>query len=101
MMARGRRSEALLLLHVGDMDAELREALVRKLDDPLSPLPDAHALVERHLGDAVVQENGTSIGATHLYIWLGDFDGAGRSDDHVTTTISAWDRYPPAWRNSP
>jgi hypothetical protein len=38
---------------------------------------------------------------THLYIWFGDYDSAGKSDDLVTTTIAAWDRYPAGWRNSP
>jgi TolB-like protein len=101
MFARGRRSEALLLMKVQDMDPELRDALVMRLDNPQAPLADAHALVERHLDDPVIRENSTSIGPTHLYLWLGDFDGAGQSDDHVSTAISAWDRYPPAWRNSP
>jgi TolB-like protein len=101
MFARGRRTEAMLLIHVQDMDAELRDALVARLDNPQAPLSDPHALVERHVNDPVVQENGTSIGPTHLAIWLGDFDGAAKSDDRVTTTISAWDRYPAAWRNSP
>ena len=37
----------------------------------------------------------------HLYLWLGDYDSVGTSDDRVTTAIIAWDRHPASWRNSP
>jgi adenylate cyclase len=101
MMAQGRRAEALLLLHVDELAPELREALVLKLDHPEARIADTGALVARHLHDPVVEQNSVTFGETHLYLWLGDFDAASRSDDSVTTTISAWDRYPTAWRNSP
>jgi TolB-like protein len=101
MVARGHRSEALLLMGAGTMAPELRDALVLKLDNPQAPLADVHALVERHAHDPEVDQSKGTLTVTHLYLWLGDYDSAGSSDDTVTTTIVAWDRYPAAWRNSP
>jgi TolB-like protein len=101
MLARGRRTEALLLMDIGHMAPELREALVLKFDHPETTVPDVRALVERHSKDPVVDQNQGTMTVTHLYLWLGDFDSAGKSDDRVTTTIVAWDRYPAGWRNSP
>jgi tetratricopeptide (TPR) repeat protein len=104
MIARGRRIEGLLLMDVGHLAPELREALVRQLDAPSTPplpLADLRALVARHASDPAVDQNQGTMTVTHLYLWLGDFDSAGKSDDSVTTTIVAWDRYPAGWRNSP
>jgi len=101
MWTHGRRTEALLLMDVGNMAPELREALVLKMDNPQAPLSDVKALVERHAHDPVVDQNSGNLTVTHLYLWFGDFDDAGKADDRVTTTIIAWDRYPTGWRNSP
>ena len=102
MLARGRRSEALLLMGVETLAPDLREALLTKLDHPETAMAvaDIRALVERHLADPELsQANGTMTG-THMYMWLGDYEAAGNFDDRVSTTISAWDRHPPTWRNS-
>jgi hypothetical protein len=91
-------------MDVGHLAPELRERLVRKLDAPSAPqlpLADLRALVARHARDPAVDQNQGTMTVTHLYVWLGDFDSAGKSDDSVTTTIVAWDRYPAGWRNSP
>ncbi|MEO8159840.1 MAG: hypothetical protein ABI588_00365 [Arenimonas sp.] len=101
LYAHGHRGEALLLLPVDKIAPELREALLLKLDNPRAPLANVRALVERHAKDPAVDQNEGNLTVTHLYLWLGDFDSVGRSDDRVTTTIVAWDRYPPSFRNSP
>jgi TolB-like protein len=102
MLARGRRAEALLLMGVETMAPDLREAVLAALDHPESALPvaDVRALVQRHLTDPELSQGNGTLTQTHLYIWLGDYESAGNSDDRVTTTISAWDRHPPTWRNS-
>ena len=101
MMAHGRHAEAWLLMDVGNMSPDLREALLLKFDRPEAPLANVPGLVERHMHDRQVEQATGVVSVTHLYLWLGDYDDAGKSDDRVNTTISAWDRYPPSWRNSP
>jgi hypothetical protein len=88
---------------VETMAPELREAILTRLDHPETPvvLADVRALVERHRADPELSAATGTLTATHLYLWLGDYDSAGASDDRVTTTIVAWDRHPASWRNSP
>jgi hypothetical protein len=103
MLARGRRPEGLLLMGVETIAPDLREALLTRLDHPEAPMAvaDIRALVERHRTDPELSQANGTLTVTHLYLWLGDFESAGNADDRVTTTIAAWDRYPPGWRNSP
>ncbi|MCX7041452.1 MAG: hypothetical protein NT117_01920 [Gammaproteobacteria bacterium] len=101
LWARGRRTEALLLLGVGSMAPDLRDALITSLDHPEKPFANARAMVERHASDPELDPALGTIAVSQLYLWLGDYDSVGTSDDRVTTTIVAWDRYPPSWRNSP
>jgi tetratricopeptide (TPR) repeat protein len=101
MAAHGRRSEALLLMGVGTMAPDLRDALVRRLEDPNAKIPNVRALVEKHAQDPEINQATGTLTVTHLYLLLGDYDGVGESDDRVTTTVVAWDRYPPDFRNSP
>jgi hypothetical protein len=35
-----------------------------------------------------------------VYLWLGDFDKVGETDDSETDEFVAWDRDPPGFRNS-
>ena len=100
LLARGHRPEALLLMGVAKMAPELREAVLTKLDHPQTPIANVRALVERHAADLSEPELG-NLSLTHLYLWLGDYDSVATSDDSVTTTIVAWDRYPASFRNSP
>jgi TolB-like protein len=101
MLARGRPTEALLLMDIGNMPPELRDALLAKIAHPDAPVADVHALVERHLDDPQVAAATANLALPQLYLLLGDLEDAGNTDDRVSTTIVAWDRYPPAWRNSP
>jgi TolB-like protein len=101
MLANGHRSEALLLLGVEDMDRELFEALEQSLDQGKPTVP-ARALVERSTARADARQRVLEFASpSSVYVMLGDFDGAAQTDDTVTTAIVVWDRYPPAWRNSP
>jgi len=101
MLAHGHRSEALLLMGVEDMDRELFQAILRSLDHGQPTVP-ARELVERSIARADSEQRVIEFSApSSIYVWLGDFDAAARTDDIVTSTIVAWDRYPPNWRNSP
>ena len=100
LLARGRRSEALLLMGVDKLAPELRDALLTKLDHPETPIGNVRALVERHVAD-LDDPALSNLSLTHLYLWLGDYDDVGNADDRVSTTIVAWDRYPASFRNSP
>lgn len=84
---------------VPDMPPELRDAILANLERH-APVANAAALAQRY---AALPNSGKfgNTTLTHLQLWLGDYDGVGDSDDRVTTTIVAWDRYPPAFRNSP
>jgi TolB-like protein len=101
LLARGHRAEALLLIGTDTMAPELREALLSKLDHPQIPVANVRALVERHANDPEFGSDSGNLSVTHAYMWLGDYDAAANSDDRVSTTIVAWDRYPASWRNSP
>jgi len=101
LWARGRRTEALLLLGVGTMAPDLRDALITTLDHPEKPFANARAMVERHASDPELDPALGTIAVPQLYLWLGDYDSVGTSDDRVTTTIVAWDRHPATFRNSP
>jgi len=101
MLAHGRRAEALLLMGVGTMAPDLRDALLKKLDHPETTAANVRGMVARHAADAKVQTATGNLSQSHLYVWLGDYDSAGTADDRLATGIVAWDRYPPTWRNSP
>jgi tetratricopeptide (TPR) repeat protein len=101
MLANGHRSEALLLLNAEDMDRDLFQAILASLDHGRTTVP-ARELVERSSRGVPSEQRVMEFSSpTSIYVWLGDYDAAADSDDTVTTSIVAWDRYPPAWRNSP
>ena len=56
LLARGHRTEALLLMGVGTMAPELRDALVTKLDNPQAVIANPRALADRHAGDPEVNQ---------------------------------------------
>ncbi len=97
MLANGDRAQAMMLMDAELMSPALRDAVLQSLDHG-KPAADAHALVEAIAPDSRLLQD---LNKTTLYLWLGDFDRAGASDDVVTTAIVAWDRYPKTWRNSP
>ncbi len=99
LMARGNRLAAMFMMGVQDMPPELRDAVVKSLDTNI-PAANARALVARDAADPA-SPMFAHITLTHLHLWLGDYDSVGASDDRIATTIVAWDRYPPSFRNSP
>jgi TolB-like protein len=100
LLDRGNTLAAELLLDDMGFSPEVRSIIVASLKHPGEPRPDAVAAVERYLAESDV-ENLQSLGRSHPYVWLGAFDRVGDLDEGVTTPIIAWERFPPAWRNSP
>lgn len=41
------------------------------------------------------------VGQSRVHLWLGDFDGVATAPDIDNDVIVAWERFPPAFRNSP
>jgi TolB-like protein len=96
----GQRTAAMLLLDANDIQPALRAAVVASLEHPGTANPDAKALVADHLANARSAEAKSVVGS-RIFHWLGDFDGVAATDDIVIDQILAWERDPPAWRNSP
>ena len=99
LLARGDTLAALLLMDDVGVNPAVRGILVDALSNPDAPRADASAVMERYLSDTDDPGLGP-MGLTHPYLWLGEFDRVGASDDNVTTAIVTWDRYPPRFRNS-
>jgi len=99
LVQRGDRLAALLLMDDLGLGPPIRGRLMDALSRPGSVAPDAEALVAAH-EDAARNSNPGRFRA-HLYLWLGDLDRAAATDDSLTGEYAVWDRYPPAWRNSP
>jgi hypothetical protein len=99
LLARGDTLAALLLMDDVGVNPAVRDILVDALSKPDAPRVDARAVMERYLSDTEDRDLGP-MGLTHPYLWLGEFDRVGASDDNLTTAIVTWDRYPPRFRNS-
>ena len=100
LMKRGDRTLALLVLDMNDLHPDLRAAVIAGIETPGTSNPRAAELIARHFASATSLEAKT-VTPSRLYLWLGDFDGVARSDDSAVNQIIAWERDPPAFRNSP
>ena len=100
LMKRGDRTLARLVLDMNDLHPDLRAAVIAGIETPGTPDPRAAELIARHFASATSLEAKT-VTPSRLYLWLGDFDGVARSDDSAVNQIIAWERDPPAFRNSP
>ena len=100
VLAHGDRTGALLLMDALDVKPELREIVLKALANPQAPYPNAKSVVDRYAPDPD-DPMVTNLGVTRIYLWLGDYDRVGTSDDALTSAIVAWDRYPATYRNSP
>lgn len=99
LLRRGNRLAALMLLDVSGLEPELRAILVEALEHPERPRPDIATITARFL-TGPDSESLRLMGASRVYLWLGAFDAVGATDDSEVTSIIAWERYPPAFRNS-
>ena len=100
LLQRGDRTAALLLLDQWQVKPEVRVIVMTALSKPDGPRPNAKAIVDRYLADKN-DPTVKNLRLTRVYLWLGDYDRVGSSDDSATGEIVAWDRYPATFRNSP
>jgi tetratricopeptide (TPR) repeat protein len=100
LLRHGDRAAALLLLDANDLQPDVRAAVVATIDKPGTRHPRAAELVARHF-ETAESAQAKSVAASRLSLWLGDFDGVVASGDVASTQIIAWERDPPAFRNSP
>jgi tetratricopeptide (TPR) repeat protein len=96
----GNRTAAMLLLDANDLQPGLRAAIVAGLENPGTANPNAKALVADHLAHAH-SAVAKAVVASRIHHWLSDFDGVAAHDDIAIDQMIAWERDPPAWRNSP
>ena len=100
LLARGNTLAVRLLMDDMTLDPAVRDILIDSLQNPGKAGADRRGVIERFFSDPD-SPYVTSLGLTHPYLWLGEFDLASSTRDGVTSAIAAWDRYPAGWRNSP
>jgi TolB-like protein len=100
LLARGNTLAVRLLMDDMTLDPAVRDILIDSLRNPGKAGADRRGVIERFFSDPD-SPYVTSLGLTHPYLWLGEFDLASGTRDGVTSAIAAWDRYPAGWRNSP
>lgn len=100
LVARGDRLTALLLLDSLRLSPAIRGPLMDALSrtGPLNAV-DSEALAVM-VGDEA-RNRDLALIRSHLYLWIGDFDRSGATDDGATQEYAVWDRFPPRFRNSP
>ncbi len=99
LVQRGDQVGALLLLHTLGVRPELSRILLAAVARPEGPHPAAGEVIARYLSDETdpfVRRGGRS----RVRLWLGDYDGVATADDLNASSIVAWQRFPPAFRNS-
>jgi hypothetical protein len=100
LLQRGDYLAVMLLMDRMGMTPDVRNVLIAALRGSQAPGPEAKAVVERYFSNSEVPEV-ASLGLSHPLLWLGEFDRLGDTDEAKTGSIVTWDRYPPAFRNSP
>ena len=102
LLQRGDRTGAVLLLNANDspLRPDQIEMLMTALSTPSASHAQDEAVIGRYLADKKdpLTQN---LGPSTAYLWLGDYDRVGATDDGATSTIVAWDRVPASFRNSP
>ncbi len=100
LVAGGNLLAAHLLLEDMGFAPEERNILIDALRTPGSPGKKAATTIQDYLANSDNPDL-RSITATHPFLWLGDFDKTGESDDGASSAIISWERFPPGFRNSP
>jgi len=70
------------------------------LQRPRPPSAESVARIDRYLAEHTDIED-LQLVRSHAYLWLGDFDRADDIDDELNDELVSWERFPPAYRNSP
>jgi hypothetical protein len=99
LVARGNLLAAQLLMNDMGFPPEERNLLLDALRQPGPPSEEAVARIRDFLSHG--KHPKLPIVQSHPYLWLGAFDPAAAIDDSAVQTSLSWERYPPAFRNSP
>jgi tetratricopeptide (TPR) repeat protein len=99
LVAQGNLLAAQLLMDDMGFPPEERNLLLDALQRPVPPRQEAVAHISAFLSHADLPN--LQLVASHAYLWLGAFDRAVVVDDPADQAILSWERYPPAFRNSP
>jgi len=99
LVARDNLLAAQLLLDDMGFAPEERNILIDALRNPGPPSMDAEAKIQDYRANSD-DPNLQSLTVAHQFLWLGDFDKVGASDDGDSSEIISWERFPPAFRNS-
>jgi TolB-like protein len=97
LVQRGQLTTAALLMQANSIPPDVGAALLAALANPDAKIPQDVENLEgqfNDIGDVARQTE------THVYLWLRDFERVAATDDSATTTLVAWDRYPPGWYGS-
>jgi TolB-like protein len=100
LIARGDLLAAHLLLDRIGFAPEVRDMLIDAIRRPHPVRREEVANIERYLADHTDLPD-LQLVRSHPYLWLGDFERVGRTDERVTLELLSWERYPPGYRNSP
>ena len=100
LLRRGNRMAAYMLFDENEVEPELRAIVFDALERPDKPRPDIATIKARFLSDPDAGALRV-LGASRIYLWLGAFEEIAAADDASVNAIIAWERDPPAFRNSP
>jgi TolB-like protein len=101
LVRKGDRTGAWLLLERNDIGPELRQAIMAAIERPGPPSPEAKAVVARTLADPDASPELKALGRSRFHLWIGDFEAMDLEAEADLGAIYAWERHPPAFRNSP
>jgi TolB-like protein/phosphoglycolate phosphatase-like HAD superfamily hydrolase len=99
LVRRGDELGAILLLQALGARPELARIVIDALARPDAPHPEAGDVVARFMSDQS-DRFVLLVGQSRVHLWLGDYDGVATAPDIDNDVIVAWERFPPAFRNS-
>ena len=101
LVERGNRLAALLLMEDMDLSTATRSLVLKALTEPGGPSAPPETIARAIADETAHQKLSGSEVPVRVYLWLGDLERAGQTDDGVSGEYAIWDRHPAALRNSP
>jgi TolB-like protein len=101
LVQHGDRLSALLLMQDMGLGMATRSLVLKALTEPGKPAASPETIARVIADEALNEKPAQSPVSAHLYLWLGDIERAGQTDDGGSGEYAIWDRYPTALRNSP
>ena len=100
LAARGDVLAVQLLMDDMGLAPEVRNLLIDALTRQGATSKDDVAAIERYFA-STDNPNLRTLGLSHPYLWLGDFDKAAVANKNNSQSIVSWELFPPTFRNSP